>query len=412
MLRSMNKHKKVIFSHEQEVSAKLSQQMNEPLWFSELRKEALVQSDKLEAPEIERADYSAWELWNIPNSEDLPSTLSKSAAPTEKIWVVDFTEAYSKDENLFKECYEQANFQEFKDLQQAYTMAFLTDSLFIYIPENCHVDEPIELTFKNKKTVTNRQVLIYAAGNSSAHIIERYETDETGVDKSANIDLRIVAKNGAHVHYASLDQFAKSTTAYVRRTAKLQKDATVNWALGSMNDGFVIEDIQVDLEGPGSTSDVKTAAISNQQQTQIINVNVTNIGRHSIGNIFQHGVALDQATLTFNGIGRIVKDAKDSDAQQESRILMLSDEARADANPILLIDEYELTAGHAASVSRVDQEQLYYLMSRGLEQIHAEKLVIRGFLGILLSEISIPEVREELTDTIERKLAQYGNQLA
>jgi ABC-type transport system involved in Fe-S cluster assembly, permease component len=88
---------------------------------------------------------------------------------------------------------------------------------------------------------------------------------------------------------------------------------------------------------------------------------------------------------------------------------MLSDNARADANPILLIDEYEVQAGHAASVSRVDQEQLYYLMSRGLEQKQAEKLMIRGFLGIVLSEISIKEVRQELIDTIERKLAQYDN---
>ena len=88
---------------------------------------------------------------------------------------------------------------------------------------------------------------------------------------------------------------------------------------------------------------------------------------------------------------------------------MLSDEARADANPILLIDEFEVQAGHAASVSRVDKEQLYYLMSRGLDQLQAEKLVILGFLGIVLKEISLPSVREQLIDRIERKLTHYGN---
>ena len=86
---------------------------------------------------------------------------------------------------------------------------------------------------------------------------------------------------------------------------------------------------------------------------------------------------------------------------------MLSDEARADANPILLIDEYEVQAGHAASVSRVDKDQLYYLMSRGIERTDAEKLIIGGFLGIVLSEISVKEVREEFIETINRKLANY-----
>ena len=87
---------------------------------------------------------------------------------------------------------------------------------------------------------------------------------------------------------------------------------------------------------------------------------------------------------------------------------MLSDKARADANPILLIDENEVQAGHAASISRVDQEQLYYLMSRGIDKNQAEKLIIHGFLGLVLSEISINTVRQELIDTIERKLVQYG----
>ena len=176
-----------------------------------------------------------------------------------------------------------------------------------------------------------------------------------------------------------------------------------------MNDGNVIEDVRVNLQGQGSASDVKTVAITHNNQVQGINVNVTNIGSHSLGNIYQHGVALDESTLTFNGIGHILKNSKNSDAQQESRVLMLSDDARADANPILLIDEYVVQAGHAASISRVNQEQLYYLMSRGLESKQAEKLIIRGFLGNVLNEIPIPEVRQELIHTIERKLAKYDN---
>ena len=110
---------------------------------------------------------------------------------------------------------------------------------------------------------------------------------------------------------------------------------------------------------------------------------MTNYGCNSIGNILQHGVILEKATLTFNGIGHIIKGAKGADAQQESRVLMLSDQARSDANPILLIDENDVTAGHAASIGQVDPEDMYYLMSRGLDKATAERLVVRGSLDLL-----------------------------
>jgi len=147
-------------------------------------------------------------------------------------------------------------------------------------------------------------------------------------------------------------------------------------------------------------------AISSGKQIQGIDTRVTNMAPHSIGHILQHGVIRDKATLTFNGIGHILKGAKGSDAQQESRVLMLSDHARGDANPILLIDENEVTAGHAASIGRVDPEEMYYLMSRGLRKADAERLVIRGFLGSVLTAIPIKEVQKELVEVIERKLVE------
>src|SRR5699024_6539593 len=211
------------------------------------------------------------------------------------------------------------------------------------------------------KTI-NRQVLIYAGANSSVKIMDKYSSIENDKEAIANIQIQVIAEDGAKVQYSSLDQFGENTQAFIKRTGRTGRDAEIHWALGVMNNGDVIEDIHVNLEGQGSTSDVKTVAITHGDQVQGVNVNVTNIGSYSLGNIFQHGVTLDESTLTFNGIGHILKNSKNSDAQQESRILMLSDNARADANPILLIDEYEVQAGHAASISRVNQEQLYYLM--------------------------------------------------
>ena len=174
-------------------------------------------------------------------------------------------------------------------------------------------------------------------------------------------------------------------TTYISRRGRIGRDASLDWALGIMNEGNVIADFDSDLIGDGSHANLKVIGLSSGRQVQGIDTRVTNYGNNSVGHILQHGVILERGTLTFNGIGHIVKGAKGADAQQESRVLMLSDKARSDANPILLIDENEVTAGHAASIT-------------------AERLVIRGFLGAVITEIPVKEVRDEMISVTDTKL--------
>ena len=100
------------------------------------------------------------------------------------------------------------------------------------------------------------------------------------------------------------------------------------------------------------------------------------------------------------------KALREQTPSRESRVLMLSDQARSDANPILLIDENDVTAGHAASIGQVDPEDMYYLMSRGLDKATAERLVVRGFLGSVIVEIPVKEVRDEMIENIDIILAK------
>src|SRR5699024_8575425 len=116
-------------------------------------------------------------------------------------------------------------------------------------------------------------------------------------------------------------------------------------------------------------------------QTQNFTASIVQHGLDTDGNISQRGVMKDNSTAIFNVVGKIEDGGTRSNSEQESRILMLSDGARGDANPILLIDEDDVTAGHAASVGRIDPLQMYYLMSRGITEEQAERLIIHGFLA-------------------------------
>lgn len=253
----------------------------------------------------------------------------------------------------------------------------------------------------------NKHILIIAGKNSKFSYLERLESKGDGsATATANVTVEVIARSGAQVKFAAIDRLGENVTAYISRRGKLGQDASIDWAIGVMNEGNVVADFDSDLVGNGSHADLKVVALSSGRQVQGIDTRVTNFGCNSIGNILQHGVILEKGTLTFNGIGHIIKGAKGADAQQESRVLMLSDQARSDANPILLIDENDVTAGHAASIGQVDPEDMYYLMSRGLDQHTAERLVVRGFLGSVIVEIPVQEVRDEMIATIEEKLSQ------
>lgn len=290
----------------------------------------------------------------------------------------------------------------------AYQTAYLNGGVFIYIPDHCQPKITVDallLQDSRFNQAYNKRVLIVAGANSRLDYVERLQTEGSQAN-TATITAEVIAGPGAKVSYCGVDNFNKNTTAYIKRYGQLANDATINWALAAMNDGHTILDTDTYLNGQGSQSQLAIVAIATGDQIQGIDAKVVNRGQHSVAHILQHGVIQGQATLTFNGIGLIEKHAKHADAQQESRLMMLSDQARGDANPILLIEEFEVTAGHAASVGQLDQQQLYYLMSRGLRRQEAEHLVVRGFLGSVLRAVESPTLRDQLVAIIDHKLTQ------
>ncbi|MCD5001630.1 Fe-S cluster assembly protein SufD [Enterococcus saccharolyticus] len=408
----------------------------EPAWMLELRQAALNKVDELPFPRIERVRYERWPLFNISDAVLNGDTQTEGTIPSfdemkdnpvlvqqdsttvfeqlpqelvdKGVIFTDLFTAMQEHSDLVQEYYMTKAVPMAEDKMTAAHAAFMNSGMFLYVPKNVVIDEPIEAIFNHNGNASDhfyKHVLIVAGEHSEFSYLERFITKGDEAEKlSGNIVVEVIAKTGAKVKYSAIDQLGVNLSTYMNRRGYIMRDASVDWALGVMNEGNIIADFDSDLVGEGSHAEVKAVAISAGRQTQAIDTRVTNKAPHSIGHILQHGVIRERGTLTFNGIGHILKGAKGADAQQESRVLMLSDKARGDANPILLIDENEVTAGHAASVGRVDPEEMYYLMSRGLRKEEAERLVIRGFLGSVLTAIPVKAVQQELVDVIEGKL--------
>lgn len=405
----------------------------EPAWLSDLRQSAFEQIDRLELPVIERVKLHRWNLGdgtiaeneglaNVPDFTALDNNPKLVQVGTQTVLEqlpadlveqgVVFTDLYSALEvipEVIKKYFGTA-LKIDEDKLAAYNAAYFNATAVLYVPDNVVVEQPIAGLYYQDATSSvpfNKRVLIIAGKNSQINYLERFESLGNGeLEVSANITVEVLALEGSQVKFSAIDRLGKHVTTYMSRRGRLSKDASIDWALGVMNQGNVVADFDSDLMGNGSHADLKVVALSSGRQIQGIDSRVTNYGQHSVGHILQHGVILERGTLTFNGIGHIIRGAKGADAQQESRVLMLSDKARSDANPILLIDENEVTAGHAASIGQVDPEDMYYLMSRGLDRATAERLVIRGFLGSVITEIPVKEVCDEMVQVIEDQLSK------
>ncbi|HAX73319.1 MAG TPA: Fe-S cluster assembly protein SufD [Firmicutes bacterium] len=280
-------------------------------------------------------------------------------------------------------------------------VAHLNSGLFVHVPKNKVLQETLSIVYLQENGSLFNHTLIVAEQNAQFKYIENYHNMST---TNVNVVSEVVVKENAHVEVAAMDRLCEQTLAYMNRRAHVLRDGRFYLSFGALNDGNTVCENTVSLLGQGAFSEIKTVAIAERVQKQNITVKIEHLAPYTEGYIVNHGISKDEGQLTFNGIGKINKGMNGSVAKQESRAMILSETARADANPILLIDEYDVSAGHAAGVGKIDEEQLYYLMSRGLTRREAEILIIYGFLMPFINAIRSESIKIEFTKVIEQKI--------
>ncbi|CAN7322600.1 Fe-S cluster assembly protein SufD [Peribacillus frigoritolerans] len=423
---------------EQEDISSYSTKNNDPAWLSELRIQAFSELEKLPMPKPDKTKIDKWNFTSFQTHtveseafaslEELPEEIKSIIEENENLYIqrnntpahINLSANVKEQGVIFTDILSAA--RDHAELVQKYFMkdgvkidehrltalhaALVNGGAFLYVPKNVEIKEPIQSVFllDNPDTTLFNHVLIVAEDNSSVTYVENYFSTVESNEGVANIVTEVFANANAKVQYGAVDTLSKGFTTYVNRRGVAGRDARIEWALGLMNDGNTISDNTTYLMGDGSHGDTKTVVVGRGEQKQNFTTAIIHYGKRSEGYILKHGVMKESASSIFNGIGKIEYGATKANAEQESRVLMLSEKARGDANPILLIDEDDVTAGHAASVGRVDPLQLYYLMSRGISKKEAERLVIHGFLAPVVNELPIEGVKKQLVAVIERKV--------
>ncbi|MBF7022635.1 Fe-S cluster assembly protein SufD [Staphylococcus kloosii] len=417
-----------------------SQAHNEPSWMTELRREALKLIETLEMPKPDKTKINRWDFDSFKQFETTGEAYDDlDALPEEVRAIIDV----DKSENLIIQHNNSLAFTRVSqsakkdgviveglsealvnhpDLVQKYYMkdavsidehritalhtALMNGGVFVYVPKNVVVEHPIQyvVLHDDENASFYNHVIIATEQSAEVTYVENYLSNASGEGNQLNIVSEVIAGPNSNITYGSVDYLDKGFTGHIIRRGTADADATINWALGLMNEGSQIIDNTTNLVGDRSTSELKSVVVGTGDQKVNLTSKIVQYGKETDGYILKHGVMRENASSVFNGIGYIKHGGTKSIANQESRVLMLSENARGDANPILLIDEDDVEAGHAASVGRVDPEQLYYLMSRGISQREAERLVIHGFLDPVVRELPIEDVKRQLREVIELKV--------
>ncbi len=402
---------------------------NEPTWFLNTRKLALYKSYTLPFPKLESMELERWNLFNVDfstlrlenegnvniadygiNSDDFAvvqknNTIVHINIPekyADKVIIKDIFTAMN-DDHIKDSFMSVVDYAESKVTAVHYTL--LNAGLFIDVKDNAVIEEPLQyIVISDKEQSLFNHVTIQVGNNAKFNFIENYVNNQKEDKAPFSLVSEVVAHEGAQVNYSSITNQPGEKRGAILRRGLTYRDSLINWNVAAMDEADVYHDNTTNILGDGSEANLKIVTLGVKEQKTYFNSEVVNQGLSSKGDILQHGVLLDRSHIVFNGVGFIVKGATGSNAYQSSRMLTLSSEAKADANPMLLIDENDVMAGHGASLGRIDEEQLYYLQSRGLTRKESSRLLVHGFLSPVISELTVDKIKELVTILIDEKI--------
>lgn len=292
----------------------------------------------------------------------------------------------------------------------ALNAALWSDGIFLYVPKGVQLELPVRVTrwLSEAGTAYFSRVLIVAEAQSQVSYVDEVLSDDFESQTYTSTAVELIARDGARVQYVAVQRLGRGAFYQSMQRTLAQRDSkldTLNVALGA---SVTRVDLNARLLGPGANSDMLGLYFGDDDQHFDFNTSQDHVAEHTSSDLLYKG-ALDGASrAAFRGIIRVLPGAQGTDAYQTNRNLLLSPESRADSLPNLEIEADDVKCSHGATVGQLDDEAKFYLMSRGLSLIQAERLVVLGFLGEVLAKLPLGGVVDKVTRVIEQKLAQHG----
>ena len=286
----------------------------------------------------------------------------------------------------------------------AHNAALWKHGLLVHVPKGVELERPLYVRVVPSGRFFWR-LLVVAEEGSRFSLIEEYASasDEPAY---SNAVAELYVEQGAKLEYVSLQNLSREAWHFASHHARVERDAELDWVAGGFGSKKGKTRIRNDLAGRGATSRVTGAYFADGEQHLDYDTFQEHIAPDTRSDFAFKGALRETATAVWRGMIRVEPGAQKTNAYQECRNLMLSPTTHAVPIPGLEILANDVRCTHGATVSRVDREELFYAMSRGLPQGEAERLVVRGFFQDVLDRIELDPVREAVTAALEARIPQ------
>jgi Fe-S cluster assembly protein SufD len=290
----------------------------------------------------------------------------------------------------------------------AHNAASWQHGLFVRVPKGVELEQPlyVRVATSSPDGALFWRLLVIAEAGSRFSLIEEYASTSPDLAAYTNAAVELFVEQGAKLEYVSLQNLSRGTWHFATHHARVERDAELDWVAGGFGSKKGKIRIQNDLAGQGATSRVTGAYFADGTQHLDYDTFQEHIAPNTTSDFAFKGALRDQATTVWRGMIRVEHEAQKTNAYQENRNLLLSDQAHADSIPGLEILANDVRCTHGATLGQVDRDQLFYLMSRGLSRPEAERLIVRGFFQDVLDRIELEPVREALANALEARIPQ------
>jgi len=384
----------------------LAEVATEPAWLEERRREGASLVESLPLPDHKSKGWEFTDLSKLDIDSYEESGAEAEVSGGEGATVVSLADAVSSHAELLEASL--GSLVPVEDPFVARNEAGWRDGVLVHVPRGVKVTEPIriEVPVDRSGAAIGWRTLVVLEEGAEAEVWEHWSSPGDEVDGLLNSVVELSVGQAATLRYVNTQDISEKSWIFATQRAHVERDARLDWtALGFGSGGGKVR-MDTKLAGPGSEARVTGGYAGGPGQHLDFDTTQEHAAPNTNSDLAFRGVLAAGSTAVWRGMIKVDPGAQQTDAFQESRNLLLSTDAHADAIPGLEILADDVRCTHAAAIAQIDKEQLFYLTSRGLDPAGAKTLIIEGFLESLVERLAEGPVRDEVSARLEQRLAE------
>ena len=283
--------------------------------------------------------------------------------------------------------------------------AFWQGGTFLHVPRGVEVKLPLRsFTWLSRRDVSAPHTLVVMEPGSRAVLIDEYASARAGGPAFNAGAVELILKDGSQLDYVGIQDWGRGVWNFTNERALVRRDATLHWIASGLGSRLTKTFLDARLVGPGATALLSGVFFADGTQHLDLDTEQNHLAPSTKSDLLYKGALKGSARTVWQGMIRVAQEAQKTDGYQANRNLLLSDNARADSIPGLEILTDDVRCTHGSTVSRIDEEEVFYLMSRGISRLDSETLLANAFFTPVLDRIPLASVRERLKKEIAKKM--------